>query len=256
MHSASSPLAHNYDTVFYRYQSEGSLRSAEIILPLIVKAFAIKSILDIGCGIGTWLSVAQALGLHDIAGMDGHYVDRSLLLIDKKQFTPCDISKPCDAGRSFDLVQCLEVAEHVPSECTHTLVSNIVRHGRLVMFSAAVPGQGGENHINEQPYEYWRNLFAQHGYRLFDFVRSRVSKTKEVEPWYRYNLLLFAHDSVIPHLPATVSSTRVFDHSCIRDYAPLGYQIRKAILRQLPSTFISRLAVWKHQRTLLKKHQG
>lgn len=250
MPPAPSPPAHHYDALFYRYQREGSLRSARVVLPLVVKACAINSVLDIGCGAGAWLSVAHSLGLQDIAGVDGNYVDRSLLLIDATKFTPCDISKPFDAGRSFDLVQCLEVAEHVPTESARTLVSNIVRHGRLVMFSAAVPGQGGENHINEQPYDYWRNLFALHGYRLFDFVRSRVAKNREVEPWYRYNLMLFAHDSVIHHLPEEVASTRVLDHARIQDQSPLIYQMRKAILRRLPNTFVSRLAVWKHQRNV------
>lgn len=248
MTTAPLPPAHQYDSLFYRYQREGSLRSAHVVLPLVVKACSINSVLDIGCGTGPWLSVAHSLGLQDIAGVDGNYVDRSLLLFETAQFTPCDISKPFDVGRSFDLVQCLEVAEHVPSACARTLVSNIVRHGRLVMFSAAVPGQGGENHINEQPYEYWRDQFVAHDYRLFDFVRSQVAENREVEPWYRYNLMLFAHDSLIHQLPMEVTVTRVLDNARIRDHSPLFYQIRKAILQRLPNTFISRLAVWKHQR--------
>ena len=236
--------------MFYRYQREGSLRSARIVLPLVVQACEVKGLLDVGCGAGAWLSVAHSLGLQEIAGIDGDYVDRSLLLIDATHFTPHDISKPFDAGRTFDLVQCLEVAEHVPPASSGTLVNNIVRHGPLVLFSAAVPGQGGEDHINEQPYEYWRDLFAACGYRLFDFVRPRVADKPEVEPWYRYNLMLFAHDSLIPHLPAEVACTRVADDARIRDFSPSAYRMRKAILRWLPNTVVSWLAVWKHQRFL------
>lgn len=256
--TAPPHLAHQYDALFYRYQREGSLRSARVVLPMVANACAINSILDIGCGAGAWLSVANAIGLQDIAGVDGNYVDRSLLLFDPASFTPYDISKLFEMGRKFDLVQCMEVAEHVPEAYATTLVRNIVHHGRLVIFSAAVPGQGGENHINEQPYEYWRNLFSLHGYRLFDFVRPRTIKNRDVEPWYRYNLLLFAHDSVIHRLPNEVAITRVPDHDRIRDYSPPVYRLRKAILRQLPNTFVDKLATWKHQRSVraLKPDNG
>ena len=249
------PLAHLYDTPFYRYQREGSLKSARIVLPLIVQACAVKSLLDIGCGAGAWLSVAKSLGLNEIAGVDGDYVDRSMLLINIAHFTPRDISKPFDTEHTYDLVQCLEVAEHVPPACSTTLVDNIVRHGRLVLFSAAVPGQGGEDHINERPYEYWRNLFAARGYRLFDFVRPQITDNAEVEPWYRYNILLFAHDSVIANLPPEVTGTRVQESASIADVSPTTYRIRKALLSRLPNSLVSKLATWTHQRVvaLLRK---
>ena len=250
MTTTPEPLAHQYDALFYRYQREGSLRSARAVLPLILQACKVKSMFDVGCGAGAWLSAADKLGLKNIAGTDGDYVDRSMLLIDGAHFTPRDISKPFDAGRMFDLVQCLEVAEHVPTASSKTLVGNLVRHGKIVLFSAAVPGQGGEDHINEQHYEYWRDLFAANGYRLFDFVRPRIVDHPEVEPWYRYNLMLFAHDSVIANLPPEVTGTRVADGAPIVDVSPLMYRMRKALLGRLPNSMVSKLAVWKHQRVV------
>lgn len=250
MNITSPTPSHQYDSLFYRYQREGSLRSARVVLPLVMHACAVRSVLDIGCGAGAWLSVADSLGIKEIAGVDGDYVDRSMLLVSPANFTPRDISKPFDAGRTFDLVQCLEVAEHVSPASSDTLVNNIVRHGQIVLFSAAVPGQGGEDHINERPYEYWRDLFAARGYRLFDFVRSRIVDNPDVEPWYRHNLMLFAHDSVIPNLSAEVASTRVADSAKIRDFSPLMYRLRKAVLVRLPNNVVSRLAVWKHKRVV------
>lgn len=250
MKTTDAPLPHQYDSLFYRYQREGSLRSARVVLPVIVHSCKAKSLLDIGCGAGAWLSVAASLGLNDIAGVDGDYVDRSMLLVDEKHFTPGDITKPFDLGRTFDIVQCLEVAEHVPNINSATLVSNIVRHGHLILFSAAVPGQGGEDHINEQPYEYWRDLFAAEGYRLFDFVRSHIIDNEEVEPWYRYNLMLFAHDSIVESLPVEIIRTRVADTAKIPDVSPLAYRIQKSLLRRLPNSLVSKIAVWKHQRVV------
>lgn len=242
--------AHQYDTLFYQYQREGSLRSARVVLPLILPIRSVKSMLDVGCGAGAWLSVAKSMGLAQLAGVDGDYVDRSMLLVDTQYFTPRDISKPFDIGRTFDLVQCLEVAEHVPNAASAALVANIVRHGPLVLFSAAVPGQGGEDHINEQPYAFWRDMFAGHRYRLFDYVRSRVADKPDVEPWYRYNLMLFAHDSIIDSLPAEVKNTRIADGAAIPDVSPLMYRLRKAVLGSLPGPLVSRLAVLKHQQAV------
>ena len=116
--------------------------------------------------------------------------------------------------------------------------------------SAAAPGQGGEDHINEQPYDYWRNLFAARQYRLFDFVRPRIAAVDAVEVWYRYNLLFFAHDSVIEQMPEAVRATQVPEDQRVRDYSPPGYRLRKIFLRQLPAAVVSRLAVWKHQRAV------
>ncbi len=247
---------HQYDQLFYRYQREGSLRSARRVLPLVHAELCAASVLDVGCGAGAWLCAHRELGCQDIVGVDGHYVDRSVLLFGQERFLPHDITQPIDLGRQFDLIQCLEVAEHIDPARSETLVDNLVRHGRRVLFSAAVPGQGGEDHINEQPYGYWRDLFAARGYRLFDFVRPQIVPMADVEAWYRYNTLFFAHDAEIAGLAPAVSLTRVGDRDAIQDFAPLSYRLRKLLVRQLPHRAVSRLAVWKHQRAVRKLRKG
>lgn len=247
--------AHIYGSLFYDYQSEGAARSARHSLPVVLNALQTGSVLDVGCGVGAWLAAYRDLGVEDCAGIDGDYVERSKLLIDQSRFKPADVGKPFDLGRKFDLVQCLEVAEHVPPRASLTLIENIVRHGKKVLFSAAVPGQGGENHINERPYEFWRDLFAAHGYRLFDFVRPRIAGIEAIEPWYRYNILFFAHDSVIDRLPKDVRDSHVGDRQRILDVSPVGYRLRKAILRRLSHRTVSRLAAWKHRRVVRALHR-
>ena len=239
-----------YDALFYRYQREGSLRSARVVLPLLLSAVGPRSLLDVGCGAGAWLSVAIGLGVSDATGVDGDYIDRSLLLVEPASFSPRDVSRPFDMHRRYELVQCLEVAEHVPPACSGALVDNLVRHGAMVLFSAAVPGQGGKDHINEQPCEYWRGLFAARGYRLFDFVRPQIIANAEVEPWYRYNLMLFVHDERIADLPEEVLRTRVADDAPVPDLSPAAYRLRKALLAMLPIAVVSRLAVWKHRQAV------
>lgn len=247
---------HHYDSLFYRYQREGSARSAMKVLPCVLGKLPITSALDVGCGAAAWLSAYDKLGVKDYLGIDGDYVDRSLLMVDVARFRPGNITQPIDVGRQFDLVQCLEVAEHVPTATSATLVDNIVRHGKLVLFSAAVPGQGGEDHINEQPCEFWRDLFAARGYRLFDFVRPEIAGEHTVESWYRYNLMFFAHDSVVAQLPPAIARTRVPDGAPIADLSPLGFRLRKLVLRSLPESVVSKLAVWKHKQAVKALRQA
>ncbi|MGS0892884.1 class I SAM-dependent methyltransferase [Burkholderia stagnalis] len=234
-----------YDEIFYRYQREGSVRSARSVLPVVDTLLHPASILDVGCGAGAWLSVHRELGVRDVTGIDGDYVDRSVLLFDPARFVPADISKRFDLGRSFDLVQCLEVGEHVSKACSEALVDNLVRHGKRVLFSAAVPGQGGENHINEQDYGFWRDLFARRGYLLFDFVRPLIDADMRIEPWYRYNLLFFVAAEEAERLPDAVKQHLVDSRSRVPDVSPPGYKARKLLLRWLPVRMKTRIAILK-----------
>ena len=241
---------HHYSALFYRYQREGSARSAAEVLPLLQAQLPLQSVLDVGCGAGAWLAAHQRLGVKDVLGVDGDYVDRTLLMVQPQHFQAQDITQKFDLGRTFDLVQCLEVAEHIAPKASPLLVDNLVRHGRYVLFSAAVPGQGGEDHINEQVYEYWRDLFAERGYRLFDYLRQNIAGRSNIEPWYRFNLLLFVHDAQISELNPHLKATRVSDNARIADFSPPGYRLRKALLRHFPTATVTALARWKHQRAV------
>jgi len=237
--------AHEYDEIFYRYQREGAVRSARNVLPKVNAELQPASILDVGCGAGAWLSVHRELGLQDVVGIDGNYVHRSILMLEKSHFFPKDVSKRFDLGRTFDLVQCLEVGEHVPKSSSSVLVDNLVRHGKRILFSAAVPGQGGENHVNEQGYDYWRDLFAKRDYLPFDFVRPLIVGNERVEPWYRYNILFFAHLGEIGRLSPLVTKTLVNRDERVRDVSPPAYQFRKMLLRWLPVSLKTQIAVIK-----------
>lgn len=238
---------HQYNELFYAYIESGSRRSAQVVLPLVLAALKPASVLDVGCGAGAWLAVYRDLGLTTYLGVDGDYVQPDALRIAPDHFRPTDISQAFDLGQRFDLVQCLEVAEHVSADRAEILVDNLVRHGHVILFSAAVPGQGGENHINERPYGYWRDLFRARGYALYDFVRPRILDNRSVEPWYRYNMFLFIHRSMEEGLPREIVNSRLPDHEPIPDVAPFTYHLRRLVLRCLPSTLVSRFARLHHQ---------
>jgi SAM-dependent methyltransferase len=236
-----------YDDLFFSYIERGSLRSAEVVVPILASALQPKRVVDFGCGRGAWLKVWLQNGVVDVLGLDGPYVSRDSLLIEEGRFRQADLTQEIVLGPRFDLAMSLEVGEHLPTALAPAFVQNICRAAPVVAFSAAVPGQGGEHHINEQPYEFWRALFANHGFRPFDFVRPRIVHAKGVEPWYRYNTLLFVEDAAIAKLSAQVSRTRIADAAPIPDVSPLRYRIRNRILRSLPADQVTRLAVLKHR---------
>lgn len=165
-------------------------KAAEKILPIIIGWFKIKNVLDIGCGIGSWLNVVEKLGISDFIGIDGDYVDRSLLMIPVSKFKVYDLREPLILEKKFDLVISLEVAEHLPESSADIFVNSLVKHADLILFSAAIPNQGGQNHLNEKWPKYWKEKFEKLGYSFYDIIRPLIWEDKEIEWWYRQNIFI------------------------------------------------------------------
>jgi SAM-dependent methyltransferase len=249
--NSSKSRTYIYEDAFFRYIQEGSTRSAQKIVPLLAQTLGIKSVLDVGCGTGAWLREYRNQAIIDYLGVDGDYVQPESLMIPAEKFQAQDITRPFDLGRRFDLAQCLEVGEHIPRSASETLIENLVRHSGIILFSAAPPGQGGENHINEQPYEFWRALFNRHGYKPFDAVRPAIEGYAKVEIWYRHNIILYIAPELVPILPPAVAGVQVADNEAIASVSSKLYRLRTLALASLSVRWVSRLAVWKHTCVLL-----
>ena len=236
-------MAYRYDDRFLDYAANTSDYSARKVISLLQLLGPINSVLDVGCARGTWLRAWSQSGANEICGVDGHYADTAPLLIDRSRFVSADLTAELKLGRQFDLVQSLEVGEHLPKSVSGAFVASLVRHSRgLVLFSAAPPGQGGEHHINEQPYDYWRNLFRAWDYRAVDWVRPGLAKDRKVSFWYRYNVILYVSNQMITRLPEAIRQCAVPDGQPIADVAPLLFKIRKRVVRPLPRSAIMGLA--------------
>ena len=236
---------YRYDNNFYNYLNAGAIRSAEIIISLLLEKLDVTSVADFGCGQGAWLSVWEKRGVTNFVGIDGDYVDRSALLISKELFVPGNLQQTIDLGRKFSLVQSLEVAEHLPESAADTFVATLVSHSDIVMFSSARPGQGGENHINEQPYDHWRAKFVQHDYIPLDLIRPVVETDPAVEAWYRFNTLVYVNRRIFETLPSQVQSTAIVDGQEIPEFAPLFYRLRCKCIAALPTRLSTLLAIIK-----------
>jgi hypothetical protein len=180
-----------YDGEFYRLNDASAAASASVLVPLVVADLHPSSVVDFGCGDGVWLSAFQKLGVTDLLGLDGAHVDLGRLQVARECFSVVDLEEPAPTSRPYDLALSLEVAEHVSPAAGTRLVEALCRSSRKVLFSGAVPGQGGTHHINEQWVDYWVAQFSQSGFVALDVYRPKIAYDLRVAWWYRQNLMLF-----------------------------------------------------------------
>lgn len=180
-------------------EKEHNVNAAAEIVPYLIELFQPKSILDVGCGIGTWLHQFKKEGIKNILGVDIPFVDKNLLLkyLNETEFKAVDLSRPFSLGAKFDLVISLEVAEHLPESSALEFVHSLTRHSDVIIFSAAIPYQEGQNHLNEQWPEYWQTIFNKFGYVAYDFIRDAFWDNEKVDIWYRQNIMLYAKPGLL-----------------------------------------------------------
>ncbi len=180
-----------YTGDFFQAVGAGARRSAREIAPLVLDLVQPRSVIDVGCATGTWLAAFRELGVADALGVDGDYVAREKLEIPVGSFRPFDLTRPLRLKRHFDLVVSLEVAEHLPESCAAQFVESLTLLGPVVLFSAAIPHQGGVHHVNEQWQDYWAAHFRARGYVPVDCIRGSVWQNERVEYWYAQNTILY-----------------------------------------------------------------
>lgn len=181
-----------YDEEFFDLQARFSLESARGMVPFILSVLKPKSVVDVGSGVGAWGSAFLENGVDSVTCLDGDYVNRDKLLVPLESFKPVDLNTASDIG-NYDLACCLEVAEHLEERNAENFVKLLVSSAPVIVFSAAIPGQGGLDHVNEQWQTYWIKKFEAHGYLTRDWLRPLIWDESNIGAIYRQNVLLFCH---------------------------------------------------------------
>jgi SAM-dependent methyltransferase len=241
-----------YDQLFSGW-TDRAAQSAAVVVPVILERFAPRSVVDIGCGTGAWLEVFAACGVTDYIGVDGAYVlDRDDLRIPPDHFVAADLEKPLVLDRRFDVALSLEVAEHLAPEAAELFVAGLAAAARIVVFSAAIPGQPGFHHVNLQWPAYWARLFADQGMRPADLIRPLIWEDERVEWWYRQNMFVFADEAMFACMAVAEADLRAVVHpemhaeivGSLRDVSQVGLcelgrafvpAVKRAAVRRLRS---------------------
>lgn len=197
MKKSINKLRRIYKKEFYQQQAASSLSSAREILPKILSIKKITSVIDVGCGVGTWLQAATELGCARCLGVEGAWASPLQIKNPRIRYRTADLEKKITVKKRFDLAISMEVAEHLSPGRANSFIKEICQLSDMVLFSAARPNQGGTNHIHEQPPSFWIKKFWQLGYFPFDVIRPVVAGNENVCPWYKNNSILYIRKSIL-----------------------------------------------------------
>lgn len=196
--------AAHYGDAFYQSQMDGSYRSARRYVDFLTSFYGPRTVVDLGCGRGTWLKAFREQGAELTVGLDGNWNSQANMVDPAILFEAVNLNErivlPADVR--FDLAVSLEVAEHLEASSAATFVSSLTDLSDVVMFGAAYTQQGGTNQVNEQPHTYWANLFTKRGYVVFDIFRPVFWGAQDVEFWYQQNTFLYVKQGhpLVEHL--------------------------------------------------------
>ena len=239
-----------YEESYFSRRKNLSYSSTQKILCILQDFYSFTSAVDFGCGTGTWLKASMELGCRNIQGFDG-FADPSSLCIPSECFSQKLLGENIDLKKFYDLAICLEAAEHVDEKFSNLIVENLTKASKVILFSAALPGQGGTNHINEQPPEFWQKKFKKFNYTQLDIIRPIIWDEPAVAWWYKQNIFLYVHAESIealklPDHPNLFAQKHIIHPECLTskiteidiDNASVA-NLSKALLKRIKKKLVS-----------------
>jgi SAM-dependent methyltransferase len=230
-----------YDRRYHAEHRPGALASARVMVPHVMRLVEPRSVVDVGCGLGAWLAVFGEHGVSERLGVDGPDVPPDELMIPASSFLASDLSRPMRLQRTFDLALSLEVAEHLPAGSAAAFVESLGELSPVVVFSAAIPLQGGTGHVNERWQTYWAGLFADRGFDAVDALRPIVWDDQRIEWWYRQNTIVYVKRQRLAGYPLLAEArARAGDRMLDLVHPVLLEKRNRRPLRPLPSAEVMR----------------
>jgi SAM-dependent methyltransferase len=213
----------------------------------IVQQYSPQSVIEVGCGNGDLSRELAMMGV-DVFALDG-YADPRFSADEKITFKKVDFNDTfalknhvATLAKKFDVAICLEVAEHLDPSVSSVLIEVLTSVADVVIFSAAVPGQGGDGHINCRPREFWHDLFSKHNFKVVDTIREKLKEKDGVATWYRLNILDYARKSDVtsPETDQLVRRLIASESEASSAFyrAQKRYELRDQLLRMQPFRFV------------------
>lgn len=177
-----------------------SLESARIVTKLLDEVIRLpKSILDVGCGVGGWSMAYKERGIEKITMLDHPSNKKGNLLFQENEFHNIDFETSVPPVYPAELVICFEVLEHIHAHRCHAVIEYLTKCSDTILFSAAIPGQHGYKHVNENFSPYWEAVFAQFGFKKYDIIRPLILFNDSIEYFIRQNAFLFVKGNGLLH---------------------------------------------------------
>ncbi|GAA6201292.1 hypothetical protein NBRC116599_25180 [Aquicoccus sp. SU-CL01552] len=203
--SAIIPHQILYDETYYAESVDvGAVRASGPISDFVVENLPVKSVIDVGCGtggiaVGFREAGCEVMGLeYSTAGLR-YCRERGLNV--RKFDLERDNYQDLGLENKFDLAVSTEVAEHLPAALSDRYVDTLCGLSDKVFMTAAIPGQGGVDHVNEQPHSYWIEKFERRGFlyngSLSEMARSELRENRNVADWYSRNIMIFERNNLI-----------------------------------------------------------
>lgn len=249
-----------YSANFYESVAERADLASQSILSIFFSKFNASSIKDIGCGNGIWLRetldnqyIKNRYGYDLASALESaeHLTNKNII------FKEIDLEVASYDLIATDLTLCLEVAEHISLDAGLQLVKNICKTSRYVIFSAATPGQGGYNHINERPFRYWVSLFESNGFVGLDVFRSEIQNDKRIPFFYRNNVFLFVDSTELSKVQQLLTIDfmklpRISSQTQIKDYRTFVQIFKALIISRLHFKVVNVLSIVNYRINSIK----
>lgn len=179
-----------FKDVYLHLSEEHDDVDPEVIVPILYELFAPGSVADLGCGIGNFLHKFKECGAKKVLGIDGEWSNNKLQKLKGDDLLLKNLMEDLELNERFDLAISFEFAEHLYEKYAEKIIGDLTGMSDVVVFSAAIPGQGGQNHLNEQWPAFWVKLFNDKGYDCYDVIRPLIWNIPEVKFWYKQNMFV------------------------------------------------------------------
>lgn len=164
------------------------------IAETIIKEYQPKRIIDFGCGTGDLAKAFASRGV-TVEAIDG-YSTPDFSGYSNLRFTKVDLNNITatqtflnQLETKFDLAISIEVAEHLNPDVSSSFIEWMTSMADVIVFSAAVPSQDGDGHINCRSRSDWYQFIKQHNFVIADTLRQYFTSNSRLGLWHKLNIV-------------------------------------------------------------------